>query len=524
MHDLTQKNNSYREDLDEKSSVIQAFLEKVNFLENENDELKSLVKSQSLHMKYLEQQIAAFESDHKKFMQIIEKQKDEDSHIERRTKQEMDKLIKNEAIILQKRAHELEMQAIRKSVVEQSQKKTEFYKNANSVVTTSVFKVPEVNKETQTHYDDFGVWDKQDGWVMLPISGTVVARNRWKKSIQYASCPSCKGTSKFIGQAAYQFKLLTRGEVDQGLSVSGPTKSTEKKKSNLIAIATNDFSSKWRVPDELVRFMSNLPRNVASMKLRPISWIVSVLYSVFNSKNVANQEDSKLTDQVQSFAEHIVEFMLSMVEKRQEAELFLFILLQSVKDVMHRNHPMIHLFARFLGLLDSPTVDASSPVTVTATASQQKKNGIDSTFNANNSTTSNSSGTGKRSGATIQPNSKTELFKISSTSLPSSLLVVYLFARECFLSEYNGEYARIIRSARSASKLQALISKIEDGWGDMTTDELSKHFTCKVKLPQHIVANEQFQLFIPIDRALNVSKTVLSFLSEAQMKIGRAHV
>ena len=38
--------------------------------------------------------------------------------------------------------------------------------------------------DTQTEVDEFGVWDKQDGWV-LPVTGTVVARARWKKSLKF---------------------------------------------------------------------------------------------------------------------------------------------------------------------------------------------------------------------------------------------------------------------------------------------------------------------------------------------------
>lgn len=48
---------------------------------------------------------------------------------------------------------------------------------------------------TQTEYDDFGAWDRQSGWT-LPISGTVRARNRWRRSMQYGSCPSCRGVGE----------------------------------------------------------------------------------------------------------------------------------------------------------------------------------------------------------------------------------------------------------------------------------------------------------------------------------------
>ena len=48
---------------------------------------------------------------------------------------------------------------------------------------------------TQTEYDDFGAWDRQSGWT-LPISGTVKARNRWRRALLYGSCPSCRGVGE----------------------------------------------------------------------------------------------------------------------------------------------------------------------------------------------------------------------------------------------------------------------------------------------------------------------------------------
>lgn len=53
-----------------------------------------------------------------------------------------------------------------------------------------------VDEETQTDIDDFGVFDKQDGWV-LPISGTVAVRNRWRRAMKFAGCPNCKGIGTF---------------------------------------------------------------------------------------------------------------------------------------------------------------------------------------------------------------------------------------------------------------------------------------------------------------------------------------
>jgi hypothetical protein len=54
-----------------------------------------------------------------------------------------------------------------------------------------------LDAETQTEVDDFGVWDKQRGWC-LPITGTALSRNAWRRAIQYASCPSCRGVGRSL--------------------------------------------------------------------------------------------------------------------------------------------------------------------------------------------------------------------------------------------------------------------------------------------------------------------------------------
>jgi hypothetical protein len=70
---------------------------------------------------------------------------------------------------------------------------------AKKVTVQATFKAvnKKVEMNTQTEYDDFGVWDRQSGWT-LPISGTAKARNRWRKTLLYASCPSCKGVGKLL--------------------------------------------------------------------------------------------------------------------------------------------------------------------------------------------------------------------------------------------------------------------------------------------------------------------------------------
>lgn len=54
------------------------------------------------------------------------------------------------------------------------------------------FKRPSGDSSTQTVATDDGLWDKADGWI-LPISKNAVARNQWRRAMNFAHCKSCKG-------------------------------------------------------------------------------------------------------------------------------------------------------------------------------------------------------------------------------------------------------------------------------------------------------------------------------------------
>lgn len=58
------------------------------------------------------------------------------------------------------------------------------------------------DSSSQTEYDDFGAWDRQSGWT-LPISGTAKARNRWRRSLLYGSCPSCRGVGEKLAAVLF---------------------------------------------------------------------------------------------------------------------------------------------------------------------------------------------------------------------------------------------------------------------------------------------------------------------------------
>ena len=122
----------------------------------------------------------------------------------------------------------------------------EFNKLAALAQNAQDFKRPTANMSIQTEVDDLGLWDKKDGWV-LPITGTLLARQRWRRALEFAKCPQCKGIGKFIGYVAILLKQMQRGQP--------PVEDHKNTKKGL----------KWSVPDDLTRFMSNLPKSAQAI-------------------------------------------------------------------------------------------------------------------------------------------------------------------------------------------------------------------------------------------------------------------
>ena len=116
------------------------------------------------------------------------------------------------------------------AVVEESESKSKF-----ADLEKLEFKRPKQDGSSQTEVDDHGIWDKQDGWT-LPISGTVLARQQWRRAIMFAKCPSCRGIGQFVGVTAKLLKMMLRGQ-----SVAAQHDVDLKRR-----------AAKWSVPDELV--------------------------------------------------------------------------------------------------------------------------------------------------------------------------------------------------------------------------------------------------------------------------------
>lgn len=391
--------------------------------------------------------------------------------------------------------------------------------------------------ESQTTYTDFDIFDKQDGW-FLPISGTASARIKWRRALNFATCPSCRGVGGQVMATAVLLRRLIRGE-------------SEKKR-------PKKGAGVWVLPDEIVQFVCNLPRSVMAHRPYALSWTVNRITHLFMSKIIADEEDVATGYPVQSLEQFIVEKYLMLTEERSEAEIGIHRLLQSVKE-HHKRHPLLHIFARFMNILQDPlSVKASDSGDKKRRSTLKKKCSIQQDMFVMD-----------------------ELLKPSSKELPLTVLSIYLFAREEMLKlGYNGAYAAAIAKAKTSdygdldkyenlivsasTKPPKLVNKYINKENDTNTvirqvknasitskrgsvstggtvssatitntvlddEELTIDDLCdpvsavdkgkrwEIKLEPHVCVMSNFTMWIPLDRAIEVVNAVLNFLTDAQL-------
>lgn len=240
---------------------------------------------------------------------------------------------------------------------------------------------------TQTEVDDFGLWDKQDGWV-FPISGTIIARNQWKRACRFANCPSCKGVGRYLIRAVTQFHKYQRGELEN-----------DPKMKNFRT------TGKWVLPDGLVQFMSNLPKTIESSNVWPLSQCIRFWWNMLSLKMDADAEDDRYGYGVQNISDFFIETFLLRTENRNQAEMLMYHFMRSVREhVIVKKHPLLHTLARFLGALDGPLIN---DVQVEDDADIGMKRAV------------------QKVGLVNQKG----LIRVTSSSLPTSILTVYMFTR-----------------------------------------------------------------------------------------------
>jgi hypothetical protein len=169
------------------------------------------------------------------------------------------------------------------------------------------------------------------------------------------------------------------------------------------------LSGKWALPDELVQFMANLPKTIEGAKIWPLSRCMRFWWSLLVAKMEADAEDERHGYAIQSISEFVIETFLLRTANRSEAERLLFHLLRSVREhVLVKKNPFLHTFARFLGALDGPLVTEE-------TSLEGEDEGDKGPKRASN----------LKNGLLNQRG----LIRVTATSLPTSILTVYMFAR-----------------------------------------------------------------------------------------------
>ena len=310
----------------------------------------------------------------------------------------------------------------------------------------------------------------------------------------------------------------------------------------------------WIIPDEICQFVSNLPRSIMAYRPYALSWTVNRLSHIFAAKMSADEEDVAAGLPIQSLEQFIIEKYLMLTEDRPQAETGIHRLLQSVKE-HHKRHPLLHLFARFMSMLQDPGNAKNNDPALTRKRSIRKKS------------------------MAQEMALMDEMLKPSSRDLPVSVLSIYLFAREEMLKPgYKGAYAEAIAKAKSAengelmkyerilksasTKPPKTLRKYDKKSGDEkhhgknrrssvsvrknsvqtgasgvienadTEEEEFEHAgddlvdpissldmgsKWRMRLESHVCVLNNFTMWIPLDRAVEVVNKVLNFLSESQL-------
>lgn len=102
------------------------------------------------------------------------------------------------------------------------------------------------------------------------------------------------------------------------------------------------------------------------------------------------------------------------------------------------------------------------------------------------------------------------------------------------LLPYKGEYVEALATARSNSDLMQKNVRLFHGtvassqeMADIPSDEEKDDFSSpvwEITIPEHVCILEKLHMWIPLDRAVFVTRAVLSFLSEKQMAIILKHL
>jgi cell division septum initiation protein DivIVA len=203
-----------------------------------------------------------------------------------------------------------------------------------------VIPTAEACQQTEVSEED-GLWDKQDGWTM-PLSKTRAIRSLWRKSLQFASCPSCRGVNAYAHMV---------GSSSSSSSSSSSMLQRIKRSSDAVIgdkVSPHDRSV-WSLPDYLIEFMSNVPKTAQAFKAYSLAKTVSNVFILLLLRHRFEQDEDAITLEAKHtrppLLVFVVERCLQSTKHRGEAELILYRLLKSVRE-FYPHSALLQMFAR----------------------------------------------------------------------------------------------------------------------------------------------------------------------------------
>lgn len=391
----------------------------------------------------------------------------------------------------------------------------------DSIRASSDLRRPLRDNSCQTNVTDNGLWDKQDGWVM-PISQTARIRAMWRRGMKFAACPACRGVGKYVHKVGAILRAVKRG------------------KELIKEMILEEDQSKWCLPDECVRFLSNLPKTAQAFRPHGLAWTVHCVYYIFALKYAVDREDDVLGYNRQPLVEFVIERYLMSTADRPDAELRMFHLIRSVKEY-HRKHPLLQLFARFMGILDAVSDEEYARIMYhhlqgEAALKRKREEGLKN-MGARERVKMINDAERKRELENVFHNPEHD-FRITNHSLSMDILSITSYARRCMLfAPYTGAYAVHIAQAKRISHMQQTqahqlrkpakntfsANAIMPAEYNAEFPELEnvEHLSEKViitdPVPLHLCIGDKSQHWVPIDRAVTVVKHLLNFLSPEQL-------
>ncbi|GMH48833.1 hypothetical protein TL16_g00386 [Triparma laevis f. inornata] len=313
----------------------------------------------------------------------------------------------------------------------------------------------------QTEVNDDGLWQKQDGWI-INVDEDVLARALWRRALRFVGCPCCKGAGEFLQNVVEEFKnphkkLQIKDEGDSDEDEDDMVNEDISKKTPKRRGRRSGADSSWMLPDELVEFLSNLPKTVQGARPKPLAWLCKEINSIFSEKFEADRQDENEGQQTQAMNDFLMELFLKRYGLRRLAELNLYVFIITIKEYYEMNS-LVHTIARFMNLMDEPN---------------KKEKGA-----------AEGGGGGREENHDIVPSNK---------MLDTSFLTAFLWTREKLLSDYHGVYVFGADERRNG------------GRGSMEG------------LPTHCIVQRGCDFFVPLDRIVYMVKLVLNFLTPRKL-------